>query len=165
MKTLWAPWRIGFILGEKPMTCFLCDEPVRGPSPESLVLACTRNAFVIMNRYPYSNGHLLVAPRRHVSRPSDLTAAERTDLHELLITSMDILSDAFSVDGLNVGMNLGTAAGAGVADHIHWHIVPRWFGDTNAMTVVGEMRVIPEALLATYEKLQPLFASFNEPGE
>lgn len=147
------------------MTCFLCDEPVRGPSLESLVLACTRHAFVIMNRYPYSNGHLLVAPRRHVSRPSDLTAAARADLHELLIASMDILSDAFSVDGLNVGMNLGTAAGAGVADHIHWHLVPRWFGDTNAMTVVGEMRVIPEALQATYEKLQPLFAPLHDPGE
>lgn len=163
MNTLWAPWRIGFILGEKPMTCFLCEEPRRGISPESLVLAVTPHSFVIMNRYPYSNGHLLVAPKRHVSRPADLTAAERGDLHELLVASVDLLGDAFSTDGLNVGMNLGAAAGAGVADHIHWHIVPRWIGDTNAMSVVGQTRVIPEALDATFEKLQPCFAALHAP--
>jgi ATP adenylyltransferase len=164
MNTLWAPWRIDFILGEKPMTCFLCEEPPRGVSPETLVLAITPHSFVIMNRYPYSNGHLLVAPKRHVARPTDLTPGERTDLHELLVASVDLLGDAFSTDGVNVGMNLGAAAGAGVADHIHWHIVPRWIGDTNAMSVVGQTRVIPEALDATFEKLQPRFATLHAPG-
>ena len=164
MKTLWAPWRIDFILGEKPMTCFLCEEPGRGISPESLVLAITKHSFVIINRYPYSNGHLMVAPRRHVSRPSDLAAEERADLHELLVESVDVLADAFFTDGVNVGMNLGAAAGAGIADHIHWHIVPRWIGDTNAMTVVGETRVVPESLDATFNKLAPRFAALHAPG-
>ncbi|MBM4370056.1 MAG: HIT domain-containing protein [Deltaproteobacteria bacterium] len=163
MKTLWAPWRIGFILGGKPVSCFLCEEPRRGPCPESLVLAVTPHAVVMLNRYPYSNGHLLVAPLRHVSRPSDLDAAERIGLHELLVTSMDLLADAFRVEGLNAGMNLGKAAGAGIADHIHWHLVPRWIGDTNAMTVVGETRVIPEALEASWEKLRPCFAHLHRP--
>lgn len=146
------------------MSCFLCDEPERGISAESLVLACTAHSFVIMNRYPYSNGHILVAPKRHVSLPSELSAAERTDLHELLVGSVDILSEVFATDGVNVGMNLGAAAGAGVDDHIHWHIVPRWIGDTNAMSVVGETRVVPEALEASFEKLQPRFARLHTHG-
>jgi len=164
MKTLWAPWRIGFILGEKPMTCFLCDEPGHGISPESLVLALTQHSFVIMNRYPYSNGHLLVAPRRHVSRLSDLATEEHGDLHELLTASVDILADVYSTDGINVGLNLGVAAGAGIADHIHWHIVPRWIGDTNAMTVVAGTRVVPESLDAAFEKLRPRFAALHVHG-
>jgi ATP adenylyltransferase len=164
MDTIWAPWRIDFILGEKPMTCFLCEEPQRGIRVESLVLAITTHSFVIMNRYPYTNGHLLVAPKRHVSRPTELTIEERVDLNELLAGSIDILEDAFSTDGLNVGMNLGGAAGAGVADHIHWHIVPRWIGDTNAMSVVGGTRVVPEALDATFEKLLPHFAVLDTSG-
>lgn len=161
MNTLWAPWRIAFILGEKAMTCFLCEEPGNGISPESLVLAVTTHSFVIMNRYPYSNGHLLVAPKRHVSLPTDLPQEERADLHELLVQSIDIVGEVFTTDGVNVGMNLGAAAGAGVADHIHWHIVPRWIGDTNAMTVVGETRVVPEALDATFEKLRHRFAALH----
>jgi ATP adenylyltransferase len=165
MDTLWAPWRIGFILGDKPMTCFLCEEPGHGISPESLVLAITKHSFVIMNRYPYSNGHLLVAPKRHVSRPMDLNPDERLDLHELLVRSVDLLGEVFGTDGLNVGMNLGAAAGAGVADHIHWHIVPRWIGDTNAMSVVGGTRVVPEALDATFEKLEGPFAALHKPGD
>lgn len=166
MNTLWAPWRIGFILGEKSMTCFLCEEPLNGISKKSLVLAITEHSFVIMNRYPYSNGHLLVAPKRHVSRPTDLSQQERADLYELLTQSVELLSDEFNTDGLNVGMNLGAAAGAGVPDHIHWHIVPRWIGDTNAMSVVGGTRVIPEALDATFEKLHPRFLALqsSQPG-
>ncbi len=165
MNTLWAPWRIDFILGDKPMTCFLCEEPGRGISPESLVLTITTHSFVIMNRYPYSNGHLLVAPRRHVSHPTDLSREERADLHELLVQSVDILGEVFTTDGLNLGMNLGAAAGAGLPDHIHWHIVPRWIGDTNAMSVVGQTRVIPEALDATFEKLEPRFAGLHAPRD
>jgi len=165
MNSLWAPWRIDFILGEKPMTCFLCEEPGHGISPGSLVLAITAHSFVILNRYPYSNGHLLVAPLRHVARPTELTPEERTDLHELLVQSVEVLGGAFSTDGLNGGMNLGAAAGAGVADHIHWHIVPRWIGDTNAMSVVGQTRVIPEALDATFDKLKPRFAGLHTPRD
>jgi ATP adenylyltransferase len=162
MKNLWAPWRINFILGDKDVDCFLCKEPENGPGPESLVLAVCRHSFVIMNRYPYSNGHLLVSPLRHVSLPSELEPIEQDELHRLLVQSVDILSELFATDGCNVGMNLGRAAGAGIDDHIHYHIVPRWFGDTNAMSVVGGSRVIPEALDASWEKLRPHFAALEE---
>ncbi len=157
MKSIWAPWRIDFILGEKQMDCFLCEEPKKEMSQSSLVLAKTDYSFVIMNRYPYTNGHLLVSPYRHVSSPSMLNREEAMDLHELLVKSSDILGRVFSTDGINIGMNLGKAAGAGIEDHIHYHIIPRWFGDTNSMTTVGETRVIPEALEASYAKLAPYF--------
>lgn len=156
MKTMWAPWRLDFILGAKAADCFMCEAPKLGVAPESLVLAITRHSFVILNRYPYNNGHLLVCPKRHVATPGFLTPEEQADLHTLLVKSIEI-TRSFKPHGVNVGMNLGEAAGAGCADHIHYHIVPRWVGDTNAMTVVGDTRVIPESLDAAWNRLAPLY--------
>jgi len=157
MDILWAPWRMPFILGEKPVGCFLCETSVQGVCEETLVLRLTPHSMVIMNRYPYVAGHLLVTPRRHVGNLMDLTDVEMKDLHETLRQTVAIMAVAARPNGFNLGMNLGKAAGAGVEDHLHYHIVPRYFGDNNAMNILGEVRVIPEDLIATWKRLLPSF--------
>ncbi len=157
METIWAPWRMSFILGEKPVGCFLCDAPGVGIGEESLVLQLTEHSMVIMNRYPYVAGHLMVAPRRHVDRPDALSPVEHRDLHETLTSCIARIRDAAGPDGVNVGMNLGAAAGAGVRDHIHYHVVPRFIGDSNAFNVFAEVRVVPEDLVVTWRRLRPAF--------
>ncbi len=158
-KILWAPWRMSYILGKKDPGCFLCEAQAKGPGEETLVLTMTEHSLVILNRYPYANGHLMVTPRRHVARLHLLTRAERNDLHELLVQAVQIVEREFHTDGINTGMNLGKAAGAGLEEHLHYHLVPRWFGDTNAMTAVGGLRVLPEDLGAVYRRLAPAFAA------
>ena len=134
--------------------CFLCDAARTGePSAENLVLWRGDLALCIMNRYPYNNGHLLVAPRAHKADLADLSGDECLALLDALARMKKVLAEAMSPDGFNIGLNLGKAAGAGLEDHLHFHIVPRWQGDTNFMPVVGEVRVLPEALAATYAKL------------
>lgn len=154
---LWAPWRMPFILGEKPVGCFLCEATTKGVCEETLVLQLTAHSMVIMNRYPYVAGHLLVTPKRHVGKLMDLTAEEMTDLHETLRQTVAIMEVAARPNGFNLGMNLGKAAGAGVEDHLHYHVVPRYYGDNNAMNVLGEIRVIPEDLIATWKRFLPSF--------
>lgn len=157
MDVVWAPWRMQFILGEKPVGCFLCDSAGIGVGEETLVLRMTPLSMVIMNRYPYISGHLMVTPIRHVGSLSDLRDEEMFDLHETLRKAVVSLQKAGNPHGFNIGMNLGKAAGAGVEDHIHYHIVPRYFGDSNAMNVFADVRVIPEDLVVTFRRILPYF--------
>lgn len=158
MERLWAPWRLAFIeSGEKPEGCIFCVFPAEDRDRERLVLGRTAHSFVIMNKYPYNNGHLMVVPRKHVSDFSELDEESFLDLQRLLQTSTQVLREVYGPDAMNVGMNLGKAAGAGIADHLHWHIVPRWAGDVNFMPVLAETRVIPEHLEQSWLKLRPAF--------
>jgi len=146
-----------FILGAKAMKCFVCEALKRGVSSETLVLHVTTHSLVMLNRYPYISGHLMVIPHRHVSSLADLSAAEMVDLNETLRLTTGLVESVLSPAGINLGMNLGKAAGAGLEDHIHWHVVPRFLGDSNAFTVLADARVIPEALVETYERYAPAF--------
>lgn len=157
MEIVWAPWRMPFILGAKPVGCFLCETAAVGVCEETLVLRLTPYSMVIMNRYPYIAGHLLVSPRRHVGNLMDLTPEEMTDLHETLRQTVQTMQRAGNPQGFNLGMNLGKAAGAGVEDHLHYHIVPRYWGDNNAMNIFADVRIIPEDLIVTWKRLLPFF--------
>ncbi len=137
--------------------CLFCDKPNLGDDRAALILARAERAYVLMNAYPYNPGHLMIAPFRHTAELDGLDEGELADIDALLQRSVRALGESSGPDGFNVGMNLGRVAGAGVADHLHWHVVPRWNGDTNFMPVVGETRVLPELLEDTYDKLEPLF--------
>ena len=154
MKTMWAPWRIDYVLGEKEEGCVFCNALCAG---NELTLYKGGSTMVVMNKFPYINGHLLVAPIRHVSGLDELTKEEMAALLKTVEQSVAILKKVMSPDGFNVGLNLGKAAGAGVEAHLHFHVVPRWFGDTNALTVFAEVRVIPGHLLTTRDNLKPYF--------
>jgi ATP adenylyltransferase len=156
MQVLWAPWRMAYVGGPKPPGCIFCNALTTSDPRQHLVLA-QRPAVVMLNKFPYANGHLMVAPPQHVARLTDLTPVEHQRLMEVLQRVSGLMADVFRPDGMNIGMNLGAAAGAGVADHLHWHLVPRWMGDTNFMPLLGEVRVIPEHLEAVYDRLRPLF--------
>ena len=156
-KTIWAPWRIDYILSEKTGGCFLCDLFAAADDRTNLLLKRGKTCAVVMNRYPYTSGHLMVTPYRHLEHLRDLTAEERLELADLSIEAVEILKAALKPDGLNLGYNLGAAAGAGLKDHLHQHIVPRWVGDTNFMPVLADVRVMPQALLEQYDVLHPLF--------
>ncbi|MCX5805059.1 MAG: HIT domain-containing protein [Proteobacteria bacterium] len=158
MDRIWAPWRIEYISsttvkGEKK--CFLCVDVK--DDDELLVVGRKGSAFVIMNKFPYSNGHVMVVPVRHTGLLEGLTDEELTDMMSLVKIMTTIFKEEFNVDGLNVGINVGRAAGAGLEEHVHIHIVPRWFGDANFMAVVGETRVISEHIYETYKKLKRKF--------
>jgi len=158
MKTMWAPWRMEYILSARKDECIFCDALSQN---DDLTLYKGKDTMVVMNKYPYINGHLLVAPIRHVSTLEQLSKHKMGELLATIDRSVDILKQAMSPDGFNVGLNLGKVAGAGVEEHLHFHIVPRWFGDTNAFTVFAEVRVIPEHIKATYENLKPYFKNMN----
>ena len=163
MKPLWAPWRMKYILSDdKADECIFCPGPDRSRDESRLILHVGARCMVMMNRFPYINGHLLVAPLRHISTLERLTAEESLALFSTVATCTAILRKAINPDGFNVGLNLGNVAGAGVDDHIHFHIVPRWGGDTNFMTVLGEVRVIPEHIEETYRKLKPFFVALDD---
>ena len=140
--------------------CIFCD--ISEPGREELVLARGRFSYVILNLYPYNNGHLMVVPARHVATLALTTADERAELMEFTRRAEIALTEAYSPQGINVGINLGRSAGAGVADHLHIHLVPRWTGDTNFMSVIGEVRVLPEDLATTKKRLQPVFERLAE---
>ena len=161
MKQLWAPWRMAYIgQGATEEGCIFCTKYRQDDLRAALVLAQTEYSVIMMNKYPYNNGHLLLAPKRHESDPAKLPNEEFHDLNDALRRSIEIIRDAFNPGGLNLGMNLGQCAGAGIKDHLHWHIVPRWEGDTNFMPVVAETRVMPQHLLDSYDRLQPKFHDF-----
>lgn len=162
---MWAPWRMEYILGtNKAPGCFLCDHATDlAALRENLVLVVQPHAFVCLNRYPFTTSHLLVAPRRHVADPSDLEPEEYMAVMDLLRESVVRLRKAVQCEGMNVGFNLGKVAGAGVADHLHGHLVPRWNGDTNFMPVLADVRVMAEPLDAAWRRLYPAFADL--PGE
>jgi len=155
MKILWAPWRIKYILSakKKAESCFICEAYRDSNLRERLVLFKGENTIVLMNKYPYNTGHLLVAPSRHVATLNELSSAEICSLGMAVKTSIEVLKETLHPDGFNIGINLGRVAGAGLEDHVHIHIVPRWNGDTNFMPVIAETKVIPESLRDTYEKL------------
>ncbi len=158
MDRVWAPWRMEYITSTKTegeKKCFLCIK--EGDEESSLVVGRLGKAFVIMNRFPYSNGHVMVVPVRHTGLMEDLTDEEVLDMMRLVRIMVTVYKEEFNVEGVNVGINIGRAAGAGLEDHIHIHMVPRWFGDTNFMAVTGETRVISEHILTSYEKLKRNF--------
>lgn len=150
MKKIFAPWRVEYF-DKKQDSCIFCESQKKNDD-ESLILLRGEKNFIIMNMYPYSNGHLMVAPFRHVTALEDMDDEEKKEHFEMIIKAKNILS-AIKPDSFNIGMNLGKAAGAGFA-HIHTHVVPRWKGDTNFMPVIADTRVIPEALESTYKKLK-----------
>jgi ATP adenylyltransferase len=164
MDNLWAPWRMDYILGNRPEGCIFCTEGNGEKDAERLILYRGERSMVMMNRFPYTNGHLLVAPWQHTPTLEGLDDEGLLDLVKVLRCSLEVLRKTMSPDGFNVGLNLGTVAGAGVEAHVHFHIVPRWHGDINFMTVFAEIRVIPEHLQQTYQRLLPYFAKerFNE---
>jgi len=143
--------------------CIFCD--VSEPGREELVIVRGREAYVILNLYPYNNGHLMIVPSRHVATLQATTATERAELMRFTRLAEMALTEAYSPQGINVGMNLGRPAGAGVADHLHIHLVPRWTGDTNFMSVIGETRVLPEDLAGTKKRLQPIFERLHGQAE
>jgi len=157
VERLWAPWRLAYVTSASAgiPDCIFCNtsEPGRG----DLIIARGRVSFVVLNLYPYNNGHLMVVPDRHVASLASMTSEEQVDLMRLTRHAEIALNEAYTPQGLNIGINLGKPAGAGVADHLHVHLVPRWNGDTNFMTVVGNVRVLPEDLSETAKRLRPIF--------
>ncbi len=156
-RPLWAPWRIEYIRGEKEHECFLCRMFAEKTDRENLILFRGKTCVVNMNRYPYNSGHLMVAPIRHIADLDELTPEEEQEFSELTRRAVSALRAALQPEGFNIGINLGAAAGAGLEDHLHRHIVPRWAGDTNFMPVIGDTHVVPEALSETYDILRKEF--------
>ena len=164
MEHLWSPWRLAYITGSGQATgCVFCPSAETPASEfESLVVFRGRTCFVILNLFPYNNGHLMVVPNRHIASLAEATGEELGELIELTRRAEIALGEAYAPQGLNMGINLGKPAGAGVLGHVHMHVVPRWNGDTNFMTVVGQTRVLPEELPAVAEKLRPIFQRLTQ---
>ncbi len=157
-KILWAPWRMEYIANcDKPIGCIFCTKPKENKDKENLIVYRGAFNFIIMNRYPYNNGHLMIVPYKHTCALHLLNSEEKSEWLDLIELSQVVLNKVMKPHGFNIGMNMGRVAGAGIAEHLHFHIVPRWLGDTNAFTVFAEVRVIPEHIQATYNNLKPHF--------
>ena len=165
MDRLWSPWRLAYVTSNatKPEGCVFCAVTAPGvgqpgdPARDALVLVHGRDCYVILNLYPYNNGHLMVVPRRHIASLTLATAAELEELMQLTRDAEAAVTEVYQPQGINVGINLGRSAGAGIADHMHIHLVPRWTGDTNFMSGVGNTRVLPDGMLETAARLRPVF--------
>lgn len=157
MKIIWAPWRISYIRQTKPAGCILCDKPEENSDATNHILFRGKHNFVIMNNFPYNPGHLMVVPYRHISNVEELSAEEKLEHFNLIARCVVVLKQALKPPAFNTGMNLGRTAGAGIDNHIHSHVVPRWNGDTNFMPVLGDVRVIPQSLDDGYEQLRNYF--------
>ena len=157
MERIWAPWRIEYILMEKPEGCILCEKPEEDKDEQNYILYRGDKNFIILNSYPYNPGHLMVAPYRHTGNLEELTEEERNEHFEMVSRAIRALREAFNPGGFNIGANIGKVAGTGIDDHFHSHIVPRWQGDTNYVPVLADVRVLPEALAETYQKLKGKF--------
>ncbi|GAH60181.1 unnamed protein product [marine sediment metagenome] len=157
MERIWAPWRIEYILMEKPEGCILCEKPEEDKDEQNYILYRGDKNFIILNSYPYNPGHLMVAPYRHTGNLEELTGEERNEHFEMVSRAIRALREAFNPGGFNIGANIGKVAGTGIDDHFHSHIVPRWQGDTNYVPVLADVRVLPEALAETYQKLKGKF--------
>jgi len=154
MDILWAPWRMEYIENVcVDKDCIFCTKPKERADRQNLIVFRGKSCFIIMNRYPYNNGHLLVVPYKHTCSMNDLTTQEVFELFELIRQSCNVLTDLFNAQGFNIGMNVGRIAGAGIDDHLHFHVVPRWSGDTNFMPVTGHTKIVSEGLEQTWEKL------------
>src|SRR5215212_2919597 len=161
MERLWAPWRMAYIEVAAPSGCIFCVKPGAGQDEQNWILYRGAEAFVILNAFPYNNGHLMVAPFRHTADLETLLPEEQAEIFRLTQLCVSVLRMAFQPDGYNIGMNLGKSAGAGVADHLHMHIVPRWNGDTNFMPVVADTKVLPDSLDNTFQKLRAALAALS----
>ncbi len=156
LQQLWAPWRLSYVAAEPQADrpdCFICDGLSQSDDRRHLIVQRTEHSVVVLNKYPYNNGHLLVAPLRHVARPQDLHQAEVLDQQQQLQKMMERLNQLIKPEGYNIGMNLGRVSGAGLPGHLHWHLVPRWNGDTNFMPVLADTKVIAQSLEALYDLL------------
>ena len=161
MKVLWAPWRMEYLKSPDADECVLCIGADRGEDRVRLVVFRGESCFVMLNRYPYANGHLMVAPYRHLATPELLSAEEAHEMQCLTTACQGLLRSVVDAEGFNLGMNVGKAAGAGISEHIHQHIVPRWHGDTNFMPIFADVRVIPEHLETTWRQLHEAFSRFS----
>ena len=157
MKQLWAPWRIEYILSKKDGDCIFCGLPAEDKDRDNLIIHRAAKNFVIMNRYPYNNGHLMVVPYFHTSSFEGLDTKTLSEMMELTRACTDALTAVMRPEGFNIGLNMGAAAGAGIHEHLHMHIVPRWVGDSSFMAVLDEVRVVPEHLKETFDKLKEAF--------
>jgi len=161
MDRIWSPWRHAYVTKSEPEPgCVFCIARTIDEGRQLIVHEGTL-AYVILNKFPYNAGHLMVVPHRHVAQMAGLEDSELSEMAKLTQLSERVLTEAYAPQGINVGMNLGRPAGAGIVDHLHMHLVPRWNGDTNFMTVVGEVRVLPEELPRTAERLRPIFAKLS----
>ncbi|MEE9614392.1 MAG: HIT domain-containing protein [Thermodesulfobacteriota bacterium] len=166
MERLWAPWRIEYILEDKNGDCVFCVAgKTEGETDDGLLLFSSTLSTVLLNKYPYNNGHLLISPKRHVADLEKLSGEELADLTKLIVHSTAAIKKTLNAEGFNVGLNLGKAGGAGIGDHLHWHVVPRWTGDANFMPVLSETKVLPEHLSETRAKLKPCFEEKEEGKE
>jgi ATP adenylyltransferase len=155
MKRLFCPWRIKYVTSEKSKDCIFCTKPMENKDEENYILLRSEYNFIILNLYPYNNGHLMIVPYKHTN---DILSLDKETLQEmmfLLQVSIEALNNTMKPHGFNVGMNIGEVAGAGISEHLHLHVVPRWNGDSNFMVVIGDTKVIPEDLASTYKKLKP----------
>ena len=157
MKPIWAPWRMEYIEMDKAGACILCEKPAQDSDAANYILYRGEGNFVIMNIYPYNPGHLMIVPYRHIASLEEMTEGELHEHFDIVSRSVRVLRQVYSPGGFNLGINIGKVAGAGIENHVHTHIVPRWQGDTNFMSVITDVRVLPEALTETYQKLQGKF--------
>ncbi|MBD3291714.1 MAG: HIT domain-containing protein [Armatimonadia bacterium] len=165
MERMWAPWRIGYVTGDRPDGCVFCMKIQSDDDEENQVLHRGEHCAILLNTYPYNSGHVMVVPNAHVGELTDLSHEAGCELWDLTELAVKALKHALYPQGLNIGMNLGQAAGAGIGDHIHMHIVPRWSGDTNYMTTVAQTRVVPQSLEDSYEQLRPVIAELAVSGD
>jgi ATP adenylyltransferase len=171
MERLWSPWRLAYVTGtSSTVGCIFCDAAILASTPpdparDALILVRGDVSYVILNLYPYNNGHLMVVPNRHLGSLAAATPAELTEMMRFTRDAEIAITEAYQPQGLNVGINLGRPAGAGVLDHVHIHLVPRWNGDTNFMSVIGNTRVLPEDLGETAKRLRPIFERLRQSPE
>jgi ATP adenylyltransferase len=159
-KQLWAPWRMEYLSDNKDkrdIRCVFCKLPAESADRENLIVHRGEKAFVILNKYPYNNGHVMIVPGRHLSDYAELADDELLDMGNLTRHTVNALKSAYQCEGFNIGMNLGTAGGAGIKDHLHLHVVPRWIGDTNFMPVLADTKSMPQHLLSSYDSIHEYF--------
>jgi ATP adenylyltransferase len=163
MNYLWSPWRMKYIENNMKVDgCVFCDEPTHLDCADNLIVYRGKAAFVILNRFPYTSGHLMIVPFEHQPSVELLPAETRAEIMELASRAVQVLQEVYSPQGFNLGMNIGVAAGAGIAEHVHLHVVPRWGGDTNFMSTLGSTRVLPESLEDTYRKVKAGWEKYHE---
>jgi len=167
MDHLWAPWRMEYILEsqEPNPVCIFCSFPAENRDSKNLIVYRSEHCFVMLNKFPYNNGHLLIIPFKHEADLTRLADDIAVDLHHTLGKSIQVLQQVMSPHGLNIGINLGRTAGAGITEHLHYHLVPRWNGDTNFMPVLTDTKVLSEALTKTWEKLNQAFGNHTDPAK
>jgi len=163
MEHIWAPWRLDYVVAKKPDNCILCEKRDASDCDEAdYVLYRGDHSYVLLNTFPYNSGHVMVVPYRHVSNLTELTASEAGELMQIARWCVDALQETLGAEGINIGMNIGQPAGAGIDDHIHLHIVPRWSGDTNYMTTIASTRVVPQSLEESAKQLGPVIRRLAE---